>query len=200
MQGTLAVVETNPNYRIATFNMGEFQILLEPPEPPAPSRLPPLEDTASAEDVAAALTDSNIADAAIAEAINNAADPLAAYTEFRNWALTVNGGVDAVCDSEHAYVSYEFGVTDVFENVPTVTFTAIAIEDPAEAAIRVSLVVKDGDAEKVVDADKVAALFEMSADLATWTGELTATANDYGTYTVKPKEPSLTTAFIRLSC
>ena len=196
MRGTLDVVETNPNYRIGTFNMGEFQILAEEPVPPVPTRLPELDDPSA---VAQALTDSNIADDAVAEAINNAADPLAAYTAFRNWALTVDGGVDAACDSEHAYVSYEFGVTEVFENEPAVTFTAIAIEDPSEAAMRVTLVVTDGGVEKTVDADKVAELFEMSADLSTWTDKLTASANSDGSYTVKPEDSAQPAAFIRLS-
>ena len=195
VQGTLAVDAGNHNYEIASFVMADFKILLTAPQ----TRLPELPDDATEEGVAAALDGSDIADSAVAEAINGSADPLEAYNDFRDWALSVEGGVDAVCDSAEAYVSYEFGVAELFENVPTVTFTSIEVEDPSAASMRVALVVMDGDSEKTdVDPDRVAGLFEVSEDLETWTDELTATANGDGTYTVEPDDTSLKSAFIRL--
>lgn len=191
-QGDLVVAPDNPNYEIAKFNLGNFSILATEP---AISRLPAIDDAA---DVAAALAGSNIADPAVAAAIAGAADPLAAYTEFRNWALGVNGGVDAACDSSHAWVSYKFGVTDVFENEPEVTFTSMAVEDPSTATMKVTLVVMDGGVEKTVAPASVAKLFEMSADLVTWTDAVTATPNGDGSYTVQPTDTTLQAAFIRI--
>ena len=107
--------------------------------------------------------------------------------------------MDAACDSSHAWVSYEFGVTELFENEPTVTFTSMAIENPADASMRVSLVVKDGADEKTVDPASVAKLFEMSANLVTWTADVTATPNGDGSYTVQPTDTTLQAAFIRLA-
>ena len=192
-QGDLVVALDNPNYEIAKFNLGDFSILATEP---VASRLPAIDDAA---DVVAALDGSNIADPAVAAAIAGAADPLAAYTDFRNWALGVNGGVDAACDSSHAWVSYEFGVTDVFENEPAVTFTSMAVEDPSTATMKVTLVVMDGAAEKTVTPASVAKLFEMSADLVTWTADVTATPNGDGSYTVQPTDTTLQAAFIRLA-
>jgi len=129
------------------------------------------------------------------------ADPvaaLAAYNAFRDWAKNGVGDVAGVCASDKAWVSFEFGASELFESTPTVTFTSIAIEDPSIAAMRVTLVVKDGDAEKEVSPESVAALFEMSTDLKTWTNDLTAVANDDGSYTVTPKDSTLKMAVIRL--
>ena len=192
-QGDLDVAPDNPNYYIAEFNLGNFSIL---ETEPVTSRLPAIADAAA---VVAALDGSNIADPAVAAAIAGAADPLAAYTGFRNWALGVTGGVDAACDSSHAWVSYEFGVTDVFENEPAVTFTSMAVEDPSTATMKVTLVVMDGGAEKAVTPASVAKLFEMSADLVTWTADVTATPNGDGSYTVQPTDTTLQAAFIRLA-
>ena len=110
------------------------------------------------------------------------------------------GGTAAVCDSPNAWVSYEFGASELFENEPVVTFTSMSIEDPSTASMRVTLVVMDGETDKtdLVDPESVAALFEMSTDFKTWTDDLTATANEDGSYTVKPNDPTLTTAVIRL--
>ena len=110
----------------------------------------------------------------------------------------MSGGQEAVAASSHAWASYEFGATELFENEPTVTFTSMSIEDPATASMNVRLVVKDGDAEKDVDPESVAKLFEVSANLVTWTDEVTVTPNPDGSYTVKPDDPTLKAAFIRL--
>ena len=164
-----------------------------------PSVLPELPEGADADDVAEALAAAGLADDAVAENINGSGDPVALYEAFKEWAEGVDGGEAAVKDSEHAWVSFEFGVDELFENEPTVTFTSMSIENPAEASMRVRLVVKDGDAEKDVDPDSVAKLFEMSANLVTWTDDLTVEYHDDdGSYTVKPDDPTLPAAFIRL--
>lgn len=169
--------------------------IVAPAEP-----LPPLPADPTAESVAAALYVSEVEDPAVAEALMAADDPVAAYNSFRTWAKTVPGGTAAVCDSPNAWVSYEFGASELFENEPVVTFTSMSIEDPSTASMRVTLVVMDGETDKtdLVDPESVAALFEMSTDFKTWTDDLTATANEDGSYTVKPNDPTLTTAVIRL--
>ena len=164
----------------------------------SPSVLPDLPPGAGAAEVAAALAAAGLADDAVGDAINGASDPVALYDAFKAWASGVDGGEAAVAASDRAWVSYEFGVDELFENAPSVSFTSMAIENPALASMNVKLVVKDGDAEKVVDPASVAKLFEMSADLVTWTDDLTAVPNADGSYTVKPNDPSLAAAFIRL--
>ena len=194
-QGSLKVKSDNPNYRIETFTTAYLKILDTEPK----SALPDLPASPTPADVAAALTGAGLVDGDVADAINGADDPVAAYNDFKDWADTVNGGAEAVAASDKAWVSYEFGVTDLFVNEPSVTFTSMAIEDPATASMNVKLVVKDGTMEKAdVNPDSVAKLFEMSANLVTWTDDVTATPNPDGSYTVAPKDTSLKAAFIRL--
>ena len=159
---------------------------------------PALDDGATPADVAAVLAAAGLSDGSVAEKIHGATDPVKAYDDFRKWAENVDDGEAAVKSSDYAWVSYEFGVTELFENAPNVTFTSMAIENPAIASMNVRLVVKDGTAEKVVDPASVAKLFEMSENLVVWTDDLTATVNPDGSYTVKPNDPTLEAAFIRL--
>ena len=167
--------------------------IVAPEEP-----LPLLSPDSTSENVAAALA--AVVDPAVAAALLSAADPVAAYNSFRNWATTVPGGTAAVSESPNAWVSYEFGAKELFENEPTVTFTSMAIEDPSTASMRVTISVMDGATDKtdLVDPESVAALFEMSTDFKTWTDDLTATANGDGSYTVQPNDPTLKMAVIRL--
>ena len=182
---------------VTSFTPGVFTIIASDGE-----LLPPLDDGASLDDIKAALERSGVKDPNVMAVLAAAeADPvaaLAAYNAFRDWAKNGVGDVAGVCASDKAWVSFEFGASELFESTPTVTFTSIAIEDPSIAAMRVTLVVKDGDAEKVVSPESVAALFEMSTDLKTWTNDLTAVANDDGSYTVTPKDSTLKMAVIRL--
>ena len=177
-----------------SFTPGVFTIY-----PESEGQLEPLDEGASLEDIKAALEASNVQDPNVAAAIE--ADPdnaLDTYNSFCEWAQTVAGGAAAVCASEQAWVSYEFGVTELFENEPTVIITSIEIEDPSIAAMRVTLEVKDGDVKKDVDPDAVAALFEMSTDLKVWSKDLTANLNEDGSFTVKPNDPTQKMAVIRL--
>ena len=182
-----------------SFTTGVFTI-----EPSDDELLPPISEEATLDEILAALNNSGVSDPRVIAVVEdyynaNPEGARAAYNKFRTWAKTsVDGGARAVCRSEKAWVSYEFGVSELFENTPTVTFTSIEIEDPSIAAMRVRLVVKDGDVEKDVDSDSVAALFEMSTDLKVWSGDLTAEANEDGSYTVKPNDPTLDRAVIRL--
>ena len=179
-----------------SFTSGIFTIV-------ADELLPPISDDAGLAEILAALEGSGVQDARVIAAVTSyyATDPdgaRSAYNKFRSWAKENVGDAQAVCASENAWVSYEFGVTELFENTPTVTFTSIVIEDPSIAAMKVTLVVKDGGVEKDVDPESVAALFEMSTDLKNWTGDLTATANEDGSFTVKPNDSTLNRAVIRL--
>lgn len=192
-RGDLRIADGVKNYFIDGFTLGWLNIRAVPT-----SVLPDLPAGATAADVAQALADAGLADGDVAAGINGASDPVAEYNDFRNWADTVSGGQEAVAASSHAWASYEFGATELFENEPTVTFTSMSIEDPATASMNVRLVVKDGDAEKDVDPESVAKLFEVSANLVTWTDEVTVTPNPDGSYTVKPDDPTLKAAFIRL--
>ena len=181
------------NYFIDKFTLGWFSISI--------IVMPALPTGATAAEVTNALevaVQNGLKDADVVANITNATDPVAAYEDFKKWADTIEGGEDAVAASDNAWVSYEFGVTELFENEPTVTFTSMSIENPATASMNVRLVVKDGDAEKVVDPASVAKLFEMSTNLVTWTDNVTATPNPDGSYTVQPTDPTLKAAFIRL--
>ena len=192
-QGDLRIADGMKNYFIDKFTLGWFSISI--------IVLPPLPSGATAVDVSNALdvaVQNGLRDGDVVASINGAADPVAAYDDFKKWANTIEGGEDAVAASDHAWASYEFGVTELFQNEPAVTFTSMSIEDPATASMNVKLVVKDGDVEKDVDPASVAKLFEVSANLKTWTDEVTVTSNPDGSYTVKPDDPTLKAAFIRL--
>jgi hypothetical protein len=192
-KGDLAVADGVSNYFIESFRLGTFRIRAVPT-----SVLPDLPPGATPADVAQALAEAGLTDGDVAAGIGAAADPVAAYDSFKEWAGAVTGGEEAVAASDKAWVSYEFGVTELFENVPAVTFTSMAIENPATASMNVKIVVKDGEADKVVDPASVAKLFEVSANLVTWTDDVTATPNPDGSYTIQPNDPSLAAAFIRL--
>ena len=192
------LLDSNYSFDPATsFTSGIFTIIDED------EVLPPIPDDAGLDEILAALERSGVQDDRVIAAVTSYYDTdpegaRSAYNKFRSWAKENVGDALAVCASENAWVSYEFGVTELFESTPTVTFTSMEIEDPSIAAMKVTLVVKDGDIEKDVDPKSVAALFEMSTDLKNWTGDLTATANEDGSFTVKPNDPTLDRAVIRL--
>ena len=165
--------------------------------------LPPISEGADLDEILAALTQSGVTDQRVIDAVTAYynADPegaRATYNKFRTWAKVTVGDAAAVCSSEQAWTSYEFGASELFENTPTVIIKSIEIEDPSIAAMRVTLVVKDGDVEKDVDPESVAALFEMSTDFKVWSKDLQAVANEDGSFTVKPNDPTLKLAVIRL--
>ena len=197
----LGYVVKNLNYSFDSansFTPGVFTI-----NPDEGGLLPDIDPEATLDDILSALDSSGVSDPAVKAAVEAyyAADPdgaRAAYNAFRAWAKNKVGDVPAVCSSDKAWVSYEFGADSLFENNPTVVVTSMSIEDPSSASMRVTLVVKDGDSEKTVDPDSVAALFRMSTDLVTWSDDLTATPNGDGSYTVSPNDPTLTSAFITL--
>ncbi len=195
-QGTLAVAEDEPNYEIGSYVLAFFRVVSADS---SSGILPELPDGATAADVAAALDEAGLADDSVADAINGADDPVAQYNDFAEWAESVVGGEEAVAASEHALDSYMLGVTELFENEPVITITEFEIENPADASMRVIVRVTDGGVEKAVDAESVAKLFEISGDLATWTRDVTVTVNADGSYTVKPADPTLTSAFIRIA-
>ncbi len=191
----------DPNYSFnseTSFTPGVFTI-----KPADGDVLPELAPGSSLAAITNALESSGVTDPKVMEAVEAyfAADPdgaVALYNSFRTWAKGTSSGASAVCSSEKAWVSYEFGADSLFENDPTVVVTSMSIQDPSTASMRVTLVVKDGDAEKTVDPKSVAALFKMSTDLVNWSDDLTATANPDGSYTVSPNDPTLTSAFITL--
>ena len=193
--GTLAIAKDERNYVISSYKMAFFRITTEGG---AGDLLPELPDDATASDVAEALDDAGLADPAVADAINSADDPVAAYEDFVEWAQSLDGGVEGVVDSPHAWDSYSFGVEELFENEPTVEFTSIAVENASDASMRVTFTVKDGGVEKAVSAEKVADMFEISTDFTTWTDDVSVTINGDGSFTVKPSDPALTSAFIRI--
>jgi hypothetical protein len=160
--------------------------------------LPELPDDATASDVAEALDDAGLADPAVADAINSADDPVAAYEDFVEWAQSLDCGVEGVVYSPHAWDSYSFGVEELFENEPSVEFTSIAVENASDASMRVTFTVKDGGVEKAVSAENVADMFEISTDLVTWSDDISVTVNSDGSFTVKPSDPALKAAFIRI--
>ena len=181
-----------------SFTPGVFTV-----KPDDSGLLPELAPGSSLDDIIAALENSGVSDPKVLAAVEAyyAADPdgaVALYNSFATWAKNSSSGASAVCSSDKAWVSYEFGVDSLFENDPTVVVTSMSVQDPSSASMRVTLVVKDGDAEKVVDPESVAALFRMSTDLVTWSDDLTAEANPDGSYTVSPNDPTLKSAFITL--
>ena len=193
------VLDSNYSFNPETsFTPGVFTI-----KPADGDLLPELAPGSSLAAITNALVSSGVSDPRVFAAVEAyfAADPEGAvtlYNSFRTWAKGTSSGASAVCSSKKAWVSYEFGANSLFENDPTVVVTSMSIEDPSTASMRVTLVVKDGDADKTVNPESVAALFKMSTDLVTWSDDLTATVNPDGSYTVSPNDPTLTSAFITL--
>ncbi|MBP5226061.1 MAG: leucine-rich repeat domain-containing protein [Kiritimatiellae bacterium] len=110
---------------------------------------------------------------------------MAEYYAYWEWAHVVKNrvgvlaGTPAVKASPHAAAAYLLGATELFDNEPTITITELKM-GPASAsrlasrgvgnAMTVAVTVKDGDRPVLVDAAKVATLFEATSDLGDWDG------------------------------
>ncbi len=138
------------------------------------------------------------------------------YIAFKTWAQGVAGGEEAVVASDHAAVSWLLGAEALFTQEPDIRIASFALADAGEmgngergtaCAMSVTVVVKDGEEIALVDAEKVASMFEATSDLGDWNGaaKLTpsvtsATRNPDGTmtFTVVPGDGTATSAFLRI--
>jgi hypothetical protein len=136
------------------------------------------------------------------------------YIAFKAWAQNVPGGEAAVIESSHAAVSYLLGAEALFENEPEIRVASLALaqgtgnrDQGTAGAMSVTVVVMDGEEIALVDANKVAGMFEATSDLGDWNGEAklvpsvsNATRNQDGsmTFTVIPGDGTATSAFIRI--
>ena len=124
-------------------------------------------------------------DAQIAGALEGVADQrlvaviasVAEYNAFREWASSVKSksgdlaGALAVKDSIHSSPAYLLGSDELFDNEPEVGIVEMNVEGGATGrSFAVAVSVTDGDDQVVVDAAKVAAMFEATSDLGDWDG------------------------------
>ena len=162
-------------------------------------------DEAAVEEAVASV---GFVDAAVKQMIGGCAEK---YNAFKSWANGIVGGEAMAITSPYAAVSYLFGSTAVFKAEPKVEIESVAMKEPTSSiqgqAIKVEVVVKDGDNAVKVATDKVAAMFEATSDLGDWNGEakLTPTVSVLGTdqngkmsFAVKPGEGKATRAFLRI--
>ena len=160
-------------------------------------------------------------DAEVVAALSGAADPrLAAhlktvtdYDAFRQWAEASGLAPLAVRASAHAWPSYLLGAETLFANEPTIRIDGIGFGDGAtrdadgDVALEIRVTVQDGENTVAVDAAKVAAMFEITANPANWSGEgrLPATSTQTGRdgdvllYEVAPGDGLEGKAFLRLA-
>ena len=176
--------------------------------------IPTVAVDADAATVNAAVDGVRFVDAAVKVAIGGSA---AEYNKFKTWADGVKGvagdalaGEAAVVANAHAAAAYLLGAERLFENEPTVEIGELAIVDGESAgttAMTVAVTVKDGESAVVVDAAKVAAMFEATGDLGDWTGaaKLTPTVTTSGTgasgkmtFVVIPGDGTAAKAFLRI--
>lgn len=152
------------------------------------------------------------ADVAVKTAIGGSA---AEYTAFKTWANGVKSatgaapaGETAVIANEHAATAYLLGAKRLFENEPTVEIGgAAAAKSAAATQMKVDVAVKDGESVVLVDAAKVAAMFEATSALGDWDGaaKLTPNVTASGTdasgrmsFTVIPGDGAAARAFLRI--
>lgn len=107
---------------------------------------------------------------------------VADYNEFCDRALRVKGndgevaGAEAVMALEHAWPSYLLGAEALFENEQIIELGGLSVgaDKPkrrvVESRLEICVTVKDGEKMAMVDATKVAALFECTDDLRDWKG------------------------------
>ena len=95
---------------------------------------------------------------------------VAEYGAFRAWVSAKGLDPQAVLASPHAWISYALGADRLFENEPTIQIGGVAI------ALEVRVVVNDGEMEVLVDADKIAGLFEATGNPGDWNGTATLPA------------------------
>lgn len=122
-------------------------------------------------------------DSEVAGALEGSADPrlaeklttAEAYNDYRAWVGEKGLDRQAVKDSPHAWISYALGTDELFENEPTITLGGVTVEGDG-ATVGVSVTMKDGEREAVVDAGKVAGMFEATRSLLDWEGEAKVSA------------------------
>ena len=136
---------------------------------------------------------------------------VAEYEAFRAWADQNNLDHQAVKDSVHAWASFAMGANRLFVNEPRITISDLSIEEgisetPTTRTVSVKVVVQDGDAAVMVDADKVATMLEATTDLTDWVGGArvvpvvsTVTRDEHGvmSFVVTPNG-SLSAFFLRV--
>lgn len=123
------------------------------------------------------------------------------YGAFRAWVSAKGLDAEAVMASPHAWISYVLGADGLFENEPTIQIGGVAI------ALEVRVIVNDGEREVLVDADKVAGMFEATGDAGDWGGEgrLPAVAMPTGAdgaemrFKVLPGDGTAGAAFLRIA-
>ncbi len=117
-------------------------------------------------------------EATVASILTGAADgrlqerigSVAEYGAFRAWVTAKGLDPQAVLASPHAWISYALGADRLFENEPTIQIGGVAI------AMEVRVIVNDGEMEVLVDADKIAGLFEATGNPGDWNGTATLPA------------------------
>lgn len=120
----------------------------------------------TAEDIRAAVEASGAKDASrILAVIQGAADPVAAYAAFRQWAEGC-GDLATVLASDYAGDSFALGAEKVFENEPKVEVSSAKMSD--SGTMEIAVTVKDGEAVVAISSEKVAEMFEATSDLADW--------------------------------
>lgn len=118
----------------------------------------PLPEAGDAAAVAAVLA--GAADGRLKERIGSVAE----YGAFRAWVSAKGLDPQAVLASPHAWISYALGADGLFGNEPTIQIGGVAV------ALEVRVIVNDGEREVLVDADKVAGMFEATGDAGDWNG------------------------------
>ena len=164
-----------------------------------------LDEGASAEKVATALTEVAAVDGArIAAAVGGDA---AAYESFREWAQSVKGGETAALDSPHAAASWKLGAAEPLANEPVAVLGLPTDVDVVGGATVVSVAVHDGDEVAEVDSERVAGMIETAASPLDWSEgnrfspsiEATSAGDDGELrFSVVPGEEGMPTAFFRL--
>ena len=170
--------------------------------------IPAIAIDAAAEEVEAAVESVGFTDEKVREAIGGSAEE---YVAFKTWAEGVEGGAEAVVDSEHAAASYLLGAAALMENEPTVEFSDVEIggdsgEESEKGTITLSVTVKDGENAVAVASEKVANMFEATSDLGDWAGEakLTPTVEvlegegNTMRFKVKPGDGKSPSVFLRI--
>ncbi len=129
------------------------------------------------------------------------------YESFRNWVNDKNLYQPNVVASPYAAAAYILGAERLFANEPKVELNELAIGGGDVVNMSVSLTVKDGDNAVIVDAAKVALMFEATSDLGDWSGAArltpTVTVSDADasgkmTFVVTPGDGTANSAFLRI--
>jgi uncharacterized repeat protein (TIGR02543 family) len=126
----------------------------------------PLDPSASAAEVEAAVAAAGFADPGVARAIGGSVEK---WNDFAGWANGTIGDADTVVASPHAAASWLLGTSALLENAPAVAIDGAAVVSvEGGKAMTLSVTVKDGGTPVEVSAAKVASLVEATTDPADW--------------------------------